>query len=190
VFEKLSETERKNQIKKVGLMSLRGGQADRLQTNGIFQLNVKNAEGKEAIWVWVIWEVCQTIADWSSIDMKNEGKVSRGPAKKAGELWAWKFKCIYLTEDVDVTMNLSDGEWKTDSSLNRPVYCQCRLTFRLADTFVALADGKLNGQKAFMTGALKVKGNVSCPYYNLGEADEWCQVMLAVHIPFPSSSYQ
>jgi hypothetical protein len=51
VFEKLSETERKNQIKKVGLMSLRGGQADRLQTNGIFQLNVKNAEGKEAIWV-------------------------------------------------------------------------------------------------------------------------------------------
>ena len=29
------------------------------------------------------------------------------------------------------------------------------------DTFVSLADGKLNGQKAFMTGALKVKGNVS-----------------------------
>jgi putative sterol carrier protein len=28
------------------------------------------------------------------------------------------------------------------------------------DTFIQLADGKLNGQKAFMTGALKVKGNV------------------------------
>jgi cytoskeletal protein CcmA (bactofilin family) len=29
-----------------------------------------------------------------------------------------------------------------------------------ADTFVALADGKLNAQKAFMTGQLKVKGNI------------------------------
>lgn len=28
------------------------------------------------------------------------------------------------------------------------------------DTFTQLADGKLNGQKAFMTGALKVKGNI------------------------------
>jgi putative sterol carrier protein len=30
----------------------------------------------------------------------------------------------------------------------------------ILDTFIQLADGKLNGQKAFMTGALKVKGNV------------------------------
>jgi putative sterol carrier protein len=30
----------------------------------------------------------------------------------------------------------------------------------IIDTFIQLADGKLNGQKAFMTGALKVKGNV------------------------------
>ena len=30
----------------------------------------------------------------------------------------------------------------------------------MTDTFIQLADGKLNGQKAFMTGALKVKGNV------------------------------
>lgn len=28
------------------------------------------------------------------------------------------------------------------------------------DTFADLADGKLNGQKAFMSGKLKVKGNV------------------------------
>jgi putative sterol carrier protein len=40
-------------------------------------------------------------------------------------------------QKADVVMNLSD------------------------DTFAQLADGKLNGQKAFMTGALKVKGNVS-----------------------------
>ncbi|KAI9633762.1 SCP2 sterol-binding domain-containing protein [Dioszegia hungarica] len=89
VFEKMPEAEKKKQIK---------------TTNGIFQLNVKNSEGKEAIWV---------------IDLKNEGKVTKGAAKKA-----------------DVTMNLTD------------------------DTFMGLADGKVNGQKAFMTGALKVKGNV------------------------------
>jgi putative sterol carrier protein len=28
------------------------------------------------------------------------------------------------------------------------------------DTFVELADGKLDGQKAFMTGKLKTKGNM------------------------------
>ncbi|EIW72174.1 sterol-binding protein [Tremella mesenterica] len=88
-FDKMSENDKKAQIKK---------------TNGIFQLNIKNAEGKEGIWV---------------IDLKEQGKVTKGPAKKP-----------------DCTMTLSD------------------------DTFMSLADGKLNGQKAFMTGALKVKGNV------------------------------
>ncbi|TYJ57997.1 hypothetical protein B9479_001356 [Cryptococcus floricola] len=94
VFEKMPEAEKKSQIKK---------------TNGVFQLNVKNTQGKEAIWV---------------IDLKNEGKVSKGSAKKP-----------------DVTITLSDGN-------------------RFPDTFMGLADGKVNAQKAFMTGSLKVKGNV------------------------------
>lgn len=35
------------------------------------------------------------------------------------------------------------------------------VTISLADdTFQQLADGKLNGQKAFMSGKLKVKGNI------------------------------
>ncbi|CAD6585658.1 MAG: hypothetical protein TREMPRED_004191 [Tremellales sp. Tagirdzhanova-0007] len=81
LLDNMSESDKKDQIKK---------------TNGLFQLNVKNSEGKETTWV---------------VDLKNEGKVSKGAAKKP-------------------------------------------------DTFISLADGKLNGQKAFMTGALKVKGNV------------------------------
>ncbi|WOO81522.1 Fatty acid-binding protein [Vanrija pseudolonga] len=89
----LPEKERAAQIKK---------------TNGIFQLNIQNADKKaavkEAIWV---------------IDLKNAGTVSKGAAKKA-----------------DVTITLGD------------------------DTFLGLADGKVNAQKAFMTGQLKVKGNV------------------------------
>jgi len=89
-FEKLSEDEKKAQIKK---------------TNGIFQLNVKNADGKEAVW---------------TIDMKKTGTVYKGDAKPK----------------ADVTIILSD------------------------DTFSQLAAGKLDGQKAFMTGKLKTKGNV------------------------------
>ncbi|UOH83391.1 hypothetical protein LQV05_006119 [Cryptococcus neoformans] len=89
VFEKMPDAEKKSQIKK---------------TNGVFQLNVKNSQGKEAIWV---------------IDLKNEGKVTKGPANRP-----------------DVSISLSD------------------------DTFIGLADGKVNAQKAFMTGGLKVKGNI------------------------------
>jgi hypothetical protein len=58
------------------------------QTNGIFQLNVKNKEGKEGVWVYVILSFLdfgEMKGWWDSIDLKNEGKVSKGPAKKAGK---------------------------------------------------------------------------------------------------------
>lgn len=89
-FESFSEAEKKQQIKK---------------TNGIFELRVKNEEGKEAVW---------------TIDLKKTGTVYKGPAKPK----------------ADVTIILSD------------------------DTFTQLAEGKLDGQKAFMTGKLKTKGNM------------------------------
>lgn len=42
-----------------------------------------------------------------------------------------------------------------------PAKPKADVTISLSDeTFQALADGKLNGQKAFMSGKLKVKGNI------------------------------
>nr|CAG8565146.1 14233_t:CDS:2 [Entrophospora candida]CAG8574684.1 907_t:CDS:2 [Entrophospora candida] len=73
--------------------------------DAIFEIVVKNAEGKEQIW---------------TLDFKNEGTViaGKGSAKP------------------DITISLSD------------------------DTFVDLSSGKLNGQKAFLGGKLKIKGNM------------------------------
>jgi len=90
VFANISDEERKQQIKKI---------------NGIFQLQVSNAEKQTAIW---------------TIDMKKTGTVYKGPAQTK----------------ADVTLILTD------------------------EVFTQLAEGKLNGQKAFMTGKLKTKGNM------------------------------
>jgi len=89
-FDGSSDQERKALIKKY---------------NGIFQLQVTDAEKREAVW---------------TIDMKKSGIVYKGPAK----------------QKADVTIIFSD------------------------DVFTDLAEGKLNGQKAFMTGKLKIKGNM------------------------------
>lgn len=51
----------------------------RQQTNGIFELRVKNAEGKEAVW---------------SIDLKKTGTVYTGPAKPKADV------TIILSDDV------------------------------------------------------------------------------------------
>ncbi|KAI0697968.1 sterol-binding-like protein [Cytidiella melzeri] len=90
VFDSYNDEEKKGRIKK---------------TNGIFELQIKNAEGKEATW---------------TIDLKNTGSIYKGKAK----------------QKANVTIILSD------------------------DTFQQLSDGKLDGQKAFMTGKLRTKGNM------------------------------
>ncbi|KDQ57037.1 hypothetical protein JAAARDRAFT_281365 [Jaapia argillacea MUCL 33604] len=90
VFESFSDEEKKAQIQK---------------TKGIFELRIKNAEGKEGVW---------------TIDLKKTGTVYKGEAKPK----------------PDVALILSD------------------------ETFTSLAEGKLDGQKAFMTGKLKTKGNM------------------------------
>ncbi|KAI0749604.1 sterol-binding-like protein [Daedaleopsis nitida] len=90
VFDGYSEQEKKSQIKK---------------TNGIFEMRVKNVEGKEAVW---------------TIDLKTTGTVYKGEPKSK----------------PNVIIMMSD------------------------ETFQQLAEGKLDGQKAFMSGKLKTKGNM------------------------------
>lgn len=74
------------------------------QVNGVFQFVIKNNEGKEEVFV---------------VDVKKEGKVSRGKGAKP-----------------DAILTLKDQD------------------------FVDLATGKLNGQKAYMSGKLKIKGQI------------------------------
>ncbi|KAK4702333.1 hypothetical protein P7C70_g3891, partial [Phenoliferia sp. Uapishka_3] len=66
-----------------------------------------------------------------TIDMKKEGKVYQGPAKPKADV------IISLADETfQQVINRSLREWNH------------------------LADGSLNGQKAFMSGKLKVKGNI------------------------------
>ena len=65
----------------------------RLQTNGIFQLNIKNKEGKEVSWV---------------IDAKEKGEVTKGAAKKAGELSLFHSLKIVTQNGLDCTISMSD----------------------------------------------------------------------------------
>lgn len=59
-----------------------------------------------------------------------------------------------------------EGTWTIDFKKEAKVYQgpakpKADVTINLSDeTFQALADGKLNGQKAFTSGKLKVKGNI------------------------------
>ncbi len=92
MFEAYSEDQKKAQIKKVCPYINRWQRnisinAYTMQTNGIFELRVKNAEGKEAIW---------------TIDMKTTGSVYKGGAKSKPNV------TILLSDDT--FQQLADGK--------------------------------------------------------------------------------
>ncbi len=68
---------------------------------------------------------------WNHLLLVHVTDSSRTTLQQNAEAYEGKAK-----GKADVTINLSD------------------------DTFIDLADGKVNGQKAFMSGKLKVKGNI------------------------------
>ncbi|KUI72988.1 Fatty acid-binding protein [Cytospora mali] len=93
--------------------SLNSSEADKKdaikQGNGVYAFTLKNAAGETESW---------------HIDLKSEGKVSKGLGEKPDEY------------DFPVTLTLSDAD------------------------FGNLVAGKGNAQRLFMSGKLKIKGNV------------------------------
>jgi hypothetical protein len=87
VFEKMGDKDRKEAIKKVSCMlkSVMQAAADTSDQRG---LPVERQEqGRKGGYLGVSPPACRShvLALIISIDLKNEGKVSKGPAKKAGE---------------------------------------------------------------------------------------------------------
>jgi len=90
----------------IGALPEKEKKAQIQKSNAIFELLIKNSEGKEASWI---------------IDLKKDGTVTKGPL---------------AVGKPNVTLIMDD------------------------DIFVELAAGKIGGQKAYMTGKLKTKGNM------------------------------
>ena len=89
VFQSYNDEEKKAQIKKVSstLYARVQGSLKLLQTNGIFELQVKNAEGKEATW---------------TIDLKTTGTIYKGSAQAKPNV------TIILSDDT--FQQLADGK--------------------------------------------------------------------------------
>ena len=101
------------------------------QTNGVFEFQIKNAAGEEQCW---------------TIDLKKVGNVYQGKAQPKS--------------DVTIVVSGMSSALSARHTMPPPRYAHFQLPLSPDDTFADLADGKLDGQKAFMTGKLKTKGNM------------------------------
>ncbi|SCV73588.1 BQ2448_7514 [Microbotryum intermedium] len=113
------------------------------KVNGIFEMRVKKGS-KEGIY---------------TIDLKKEGTVYQGNAKPKADV------TISLDNDTFQQVSPNIPHQPTRRTAARApmsfttIFVDTNLSL-LHLVFPQLADGKLNGQKAFMSGKLKVKGNI------------------------------
>lgn len=119
-----------------------------LQTNGVFEMHIKNSGGKELVYTIDLKKVrlrrSQEIETIQLTVMNLPERRCLRRTRQAGNKGRchhqhirWHFcrrKCN-LWDAIDLHTNIFYSFWK-------------------------MADGKLNGQKAFMSGKLKVKGNI------------------------------
>ena len=82
-----------------------------------------------------------------------EGKLNATPGKLAG------MNCVYQFRIADSAWNVRLADGKAGVAEGEAPSPNCTVTMTEAD-FLDLVSGKLNGQMAFLTGKLKVAGDM------------------------------
>ena len=80
-------------------------------------------------------------------------KLNAKPEKVAG------MNCVYQFRVTDAAWNVKLTDGKADVAEGEALSPNCTITMAEAD-FLDLVSGKLNGQMAFLTGKLKVAGDM------------------------------